>query len=235
MVCYSSESVTAELQHHRSEIVLIGPCGSGKSTIGGLLAERLNLPSVSMDDLCQGYYAEAPEHLQPKQQSHVDSTLPKRYREGRWKDLYALDRLLSDYRDCVFNLGAGHSIYEEPSLFRQAHDLLMPFDHVVLLMPSPNPEDSIAVLRDRTIKVKGWDCTFEGFDFHEHFVRHESNRRLAKFCVYTNSKSPDQTCDEILSLLSNRSEGVTGHAATRPESNSECGNKPQPEAEGISQ
>ena len=34
----------------RSEIILIGPIGAGKSTIGRLLAERLDLPQVSMDD-----------------------------------------------------------------------------------------------------------------------------------------------------------------------------------------
>ena len=35
----------------RSEIILIGPIGAGKSTIGCLLAERLDLPQVSMDEI----------------------------------------------------------------------------------------------------------------------------------------------------------------------------------------
>ncbi|HEY1408430.1 MAG TPA: shikimate kinase [Promineifilum sp.] len=39
----------------RSEIILIGPIGAGKSTIGRLLAERLGLPQVSMDDIRYRY------------------------------------------------------------------------------------------------------------------------------------------------------------------------------------
>src|SRR4051794_31851926 len=38
----------------RDEIVLIGPVGSGKSTQGRLLAARLGVPEVSVDDLRWG-------------------------------------------------------------------------------------------------------------------------------------------------------------------------------------
>lgn len=34
-----------------AEIILIGPIGTGKSTLGRLLAEKLGLPRCSMDDL----------------------------------------------------------------------------------------------------------------------------------------------------------------------------------------
>ena len=41
-----------------SDIVLIGPVRSGKSTLGKLLAQRLNLPQVSIDELRWRYYKE---------------------------------------------------------------------------------------------------------------------------------------------------------------------------------
>jgi hypothetical protein len=41
-----------------SDIVLIGPIRSGKSTIGRLLAEQLDVPQISMDALCWDYYNE---------------------------------------------------------------------------------------------------------------------------------------------------------------------------------
>jgi adenylate kinase family enzyme len=41
-----------------SDIVLIGPVRSGKSTVGRLLAERLGLPQVSLDSQRWQYYKE---------------------------------------------------------------------------------------------------------------------------------------------------------------------------------
>jgi len=42
-----------------SDIVLIGPMRTGKSTLGKLLAQSLNVPRVSLDDICSNYFKEA--------------------------------------------------------------------------------------------------------------------------------------------------------------------------------
>jgi adenylate kinase family enzyme len=42
----------------KSDIILIGPIGAGKTTIEGLLASRLGLTQYSMDDLRWDYYFE---------------------------------------------------------------------------------------------------------------------------------------------------------------------------------
>lgn len=42
-----------------ADIVLIGPPLTGKSTVGKLLAEKLNLPQCSLDALRWQYYKEA--------------------------------------------------------------------------------------------------------------------------------------------------------------------------------
>ena len=51
------------------------------------------------------------------------------------------------------------------------------------------------------LKERNGDGVEDGFDFHEHFVKHHSNHDLAKFVVYTKEKSPEETRDEILSLI----------------------------------
>ena len=41
-----------------TDIILIGPIGAGKSTVGSLLATRLGLSQCSMDEYRWGYYKE---------------------------------------------------------------------------------------------------------------------------------------------------------------------------------
>ncbi|MEH2063238.1 MAG: hypothetical protein V7K50_13410 [Nostoc sp.] len=41
-----------------SDIILIGPISTGKSTIGRLLAQKLGIPQCSMDDVRLDYYKE---------------------------------------------------------------------------------------------------------------------------------------------------------------------------------
>jgi adenylate kinase family enzyme len=42
----------------KSDILLIGPVRTGKSTLGKLLSEKLGQPCVSLDDLRWNYYRE---------------------------------------------------------------------------------------------------------------------------------------------------------------------------------
>jgi adenylate kinase family enzyme len=44
------------MQH---EIILLGPVRTGKSTLGGLLAQQLGVPQVSLDEVRKPYYAES--------------------------------------------------------------------------------------------------------------------------------------------------------------------------------
>ena len=75
--------------------------------------------------------------------------------------------------------------------------LLAPHDDVVLLLPSPDPDQSEALLRER--------LTFPmHIALNPLFVRHGSNARLAKWVAYTHGKEPAQTRDEILAHIGSR-------------------------------
>lgn len=180
----------------RNEIVLIGPVGAGKSTIGGLLAEALRLPQVSMDDLRFAYY----------QQIGYDANYAARLRAEQgfsaliayWKpfEAYAVEQLLRDYQACVFDLGAGHTVYEDAALFERVRQALAPFRNVVLLQPDPDAELSLDIMesydpvlaRDREI--------------NHHFLTHPSNRLLARHVIYWRGLSPEQTRDAVLAAVS---------------------------------
>lgn len=96
----------------------------------------------------------------------------------------------------MVDFGAGHSVYDDEALFRRVALALVPYPNVFLLLPSADINESIQVLNERN-KDELADC----IKVNEHFIRHPSNSRLAKFTVYTKGKTPAETCQEILALV----------------------------------
>ena len=174
-----------------SDIILIGPMGTGKSALGELLSQKLGIPQCSMDDVRLDYYKEI----------GYDEEFAKQLREKEgflavyqyWKpfEAHAVERLLSEYSNCVIDFGAGHSVYEEEELFKRVQRALEPYHNVGLILPSPDLEESVQILNERN----------GGFDLNEHFIKHHSNHDLAKFVVYTKGKSPEETRDEIINMI----------------------------------
>ena len=183
----------------QSSIILIGPPQSGKSTLARLLSTKLGLPRVSLDQARWDYYREI----------GYDDILAAHIRETGgfvalvfyWKefDAYAVERVLADYPNSVIDFGAGHSVYESKELFERVRKALDPYPNVILILPSPDSEESIKILDERTKHLVG---TYgQGFNWNEYFIRQPSNGALAKFTVYTQGKTPDETCDEIIHWL----------------------------------
>jgi shikimate kinase len=183
------------------EVVLIGPFGAGKSTIGDLIAGRLGLHSVSLD--LHGYYYRELGFDKEEFMRHSGSDLYN-------GDLYfqtffpaAVERLLTEHHNCVFDLGAGHTVYEDEALFARVQRALAPFPNVVLVLPSPDPEVSIRVLREREQQRQANPRFLSGdFDYFGHWIRSHCNYDLAKITVYTEGMTPEGTAEEVLQAVS---------------------------------
>jgi hypothetical protein len=113
-----------------------------------------------------------------------------RWRERERFEVHALERLLEEHHGCVFSLGAGHALYDNPHYLRRAERALAPFANVILLLPSPNREEAVDLLQEARPSVARRD--------HETEVAHPSYGRLATATVYTKGKTPEQTRDEVL-------------------------------------
>jgi shikimate kinase len=180
----------------RNDIALIGPIGVGKSTVAALLAEALGAPLVSIDGLRSVYYAELGYDEAHAEALRESEGLLGLYRYWKPFEAHAVERVLAEHSGCVFDFGAGHSVFEDPRLFARVERALAGARFVVLLLPSPDPEASIRALLERLPPYT------EGVaELNEHFVRHPSSARLATHTVYTEGKTPEEVRDEVLTLI----------------------------------
>ena len=179
----------------RNELILIGPIGAGKSTLGALIAKRTGLRQYAMDEYRWQYYDEIgydAKHVKDIEKQHGFRAV-----YSYWKpfEAHAVQRMLVEQSDCVIDFGAGHSVFEDAQLFERVREALSPFRNVVLILPSADEDESIEVLANR-IQSASQDV----HELNAHFVRHHSNRILAKYVIYTNGKTPEETAEEVIQL-----------------------------------
>lgn len=177
-----------------SDIVLIGPIRAGKSTVGKLLADRLARPQVSLDNLRWKYYAEIGYNRQLAQEYRQRGGFLALVLYWNLFAAYGVERILADHHDCVFDFGAG--VYDSRESFARVQQALTSYQNVVLLLPSPDIEESLQILAARDAHPPA-DLNF---DFQRYFLNHHTYNDLAKFTIYTMGRTPDETCLEILGL-----------------------------------
>jgi len=188
----SCAELLAQLDPHSPEVFLIGPMGAGKSTLGKLLAEQLGRPQVSLDDIRWEYYKEIGYDKAIQRGIKEREGFAGVYRYWKRFEAYAVEQALQDHHGCVMDFGAGHSVQENAADFARIQAVLAPYPNVVLLLPSPDPDEAIAMLRARTpFKV-------EDVPFTRYLVTHPAFRKLATQVVYTEEKTVAVICEEIL-------------------------------------
>ena len=178
------------------KVILIGPISAGKSTLSKLIAEKLGLPCRHMDQVRGRYYKEIGYDDELAKQIRRKDGFLGLYRYWKPFEAHAVERLLSENAEAVIDFGGGHSVYEDDTLFARVQQVMAPYPYVILILPSPDKEKSVKILNERT-----GGMISEGFDFHEHFVKHHSNYDLARHIVYTEGKTPEETCAEIVEIV----------------------------------
>jgi shikimate kinase len=168
-------------------VIVMGPVNAGKSTISLLLAKRLGVPSCSLDTVCWDYYLE-----QGFDQGGYDAEW------AYMRQFYprAIERVIAEHGDQIIDLGAGHTVYDEPHRFAPVQQVVAPHPHVVLLLPSPDPDESVEILKQRHSNPRPVVVAR-----NEHVVRHGSNAALATITVFTQGRTPDKTCEQIIAQL----------------------------------
>ena len=182
---------------HQSAIILLGPMGAGKITIGWTACGHAGHAQAGNGRAPLKYYEEIGYSDEGASRRHWEGGIEAVLRYGKPFEAYDVERLLVDRPLAVIAFGAGHSVFEDETLFERVRVALEPFPNVVLLLPSPDIEESLRILAEREPG---------GAEMNEHFLQHPSNVTLAKLTVYTKDKTPEDTRDEILRLITLPSE-----------------------------
>lgn len=178
-------------------VILIGPVNAGKSAIARRLAPRIGVERCSLDQVCWEYYrdagfdpAVAAGHLERGGRT-AEYAYVRRFYPG------AVERVLAECPQHVIDLGAGHTVLDEPELFGRVQKALAPYPNVVLLLPSDDQDESIRLLAARQGNPRP-----DVVALNERFVRHPANALLAKITVYTKGRTPAETCENVVARLS---------------------------------
>ncbi|KAF5683504.1 shikimate kinase [Fusarium circinatum] len=180
-------------------IILIGPEGAGKTTIGKVLSEYLNKELFSLDRHRKELYAPF---------DYDDARANKLYeQEGvegllkYWKyfEYRAVVDILQNalkpgdrFYGKILDFGAGHSIFEDKEELDRVQELMSPYRGVFLILPCEDVEEALRIMEER----RGHELSY-----NRHFLDHPSNKTLAKHIIYTKNISPERGADEILEFL----------------------------------
>ena len=150
---------------NQEPIILIGPMKAGKTTVGTRLAAQLECSFASLDRL-ERYYAEAlgfdallADTIQAAQGDWAWYT----YRRQFFAE--AVVRFLADHASGVLELGGGHPILADEAQQTRVDRALAPFRHVVLLLPTPDIDASLGILKGRQ------KPTYRDDDWNEKFLQ----------------------------------------------------------------
>ena len=187
-----------------STIILIGPLGAGKTTVGHLLAEKLGLPLCSVDDVRSAYYQKVGyDETLASQIAASGQVIQGVLSYSKPFEAQLIEQVLADHHG-VIDFGASNSVYDDKDLFTRVENALAPYPNVILLLPSPDLDESVEILKNRLTRMlteAGKEFTDELFELNKYFVKHPSNYQLAKLVIYTKDKTPDKICAELVEKL----------------------------------
>lgn len=181
-------------------VVLVAPAAAGKSTVGALLAPLLGAGFVDIDAVADPYYAEVGWSID--RLVHRVGEVGRIPAEREWEAAraHAVSRAVGDHPSAVLALGAGHTSYTEPEHLAHVRVALTGV-RVILLLPSPDRDESLAQLRDRSLASKGTSWICDGHDLLAEWLDDAGTRSLATEIVYTDGETPGTTAQRVAGLV----------------------------------
>lgn len=191
-----------------ASIVLIGPTGSGKSSVAVVLAELLGWPVVELDDLREAWYPEFGLNPEDERAARERGGLLELIATWKPYELLSVERVMKEHlTGTVIAFGGGQSVYAKEEDILGVKEALSVAGRVILLLPSDDPDTCLEILRDRMrheefVQQQG-DPEALVRDFTPILktqIQSESNTRLATELIVTGQSTPEEIARHILTI-----------------------------------
>ena len=176
------------------EIILLGPVAVGKTTTARLISKKINKPVISLDDLRFDYYKEIGYDPMHMKELHEKAGIMAIFQYGKIFDAYSIERILEDHQNCIFDFGGGNVVSGYSFDLNRIKKALEPYENVVFLVPGKDNAETLDFIYQRR------DIKPSDRELIEYLVCNHSNYEVAKHTVFVKDKTPEEVCDEILSM-----------------------------------
>ena len=177
-------------------IIIIGPIGVGKSTVAPEVARRTGKTHVDMDTLRRKIYALTAFSEELAEKAYDNGGIIGWHDYQKPFELFAVKTLLEQHKNAVIEFGGGQSVYTDAAQADTFLSLIKDEPFVILMLPCEDSERSKKVLSKRA-RNKGERI------LNDIFITSETNKNAAKYVVYTDGKTPEETIDEIVGIYLN--------------------------------
>lgn len=182
-------------------LVLIGPAAAGKTTLGAAIAALTGRAFVDIDAVAGPYYEQAGWSIPRLRERIRQAGRVTAERDWEPARAHAVERVVTDHPGAVIALGAGHTHYTDHRLAERVRAALRRCGDVFLVVPDPDSDRSLEILRDRSARTKGTDWIVDGHDFLAEWLHDPFTRSLATRIVHTAGEGPEQTAERAVRLV----------------------------------
>ncbi len=181
----------------RSNIIVIGPIKSGKSSICKKLAEKLKKSHIDMDEQRSILYPQMGYSDKAADAEYDSKGIEGWYMYQKPFEINAVKTILLSSDNAVIEFGGGQSVYQDEHRAQEFIKLMSKEQYVFLLLPCSDPQKSLEIL-DKRIGDEDAEKMLNRI-----FIHSFTNKQAAKFTVFTEGKTTEETIDEIITLFNN--------------------------------
>ena len=176
----------------KGRVILTGPCGAGKTTVGRILSNIMGFGFVDLDSIREEIYAETDYSSEEADRLYREHGVMGWYSYEKPYEFFSVKYVLSHYYNAVIAFGGGQSVYDGTEWEQPFIRLMRSEKNVFMLSPSSNETEALSVL-DKRIEE-------DERILNRIFIQSRTSRAVSRQII-TGSKNPNDIALTILQKI----------------------------------